>query len=65
MMKLSLMTSSHISAERRRGTATVLQHHHNNLHCHNITASWEKEGEGGAHVSVFFRRVCQSPESEG
>lgn len=61
VMKLSRMTSSHVSAERRRGTATVLQQHHNNLHCHNITGRWEEEGEGGACV-CFWRASSESGE---
>lgn len=53
----------HLAASPRMGGgeargATVLQHHHNILHCHNITARWE--------VCAFVSRGCpQSPESEG
>lgn len=51
---LSLATCSHTPILRWGGgarTATVLQHHHNILHCHNITGRWK---EGGVCVSWGF-----------
>lgn len=52
----STQTSVWVGEARR---ATVLQHHHNILHCHNITARW-----GGGEVCVSRGGVLKSPESE-